>query len=702
MYDIIKKQNGEAFAKGIRRFDSGLFDIENLDKIVRYAGRNPVPILGFLESLKGVEIQEYQTGKNPFELLKMVGYDAFVADTLTKQNSIEKYFAEEEELCTFHDFKRFENYHIIHCIKEGADKLKRSDFKEPRREDEYGVSVISIQILKTGGFISIKNRYNHTVEAPDNTFSSNPDNIIKGLSYALKQYFNVNFVATKTAIPKGYTYQQDQIYRYYFEKNNAYFGEDFCLYDGVCYEINKDYQIFIGPYLLDMKEKRIVDDFPTSDFFSPTDRDTISFLNQLVENKKIYVQVKGDKRIVFVEDKEFCVIKERQVISLNLEEADTLNLVDLNDFKFLTSLSAPKAKEVRFDVAKFNFLEQASFLSAENMVLFTTTPNFRLKRVKAPKVQNLKILTPEFFVNLEDINTPYMNRRGLYTVAGMTLDVNKKECLGASSGSLGFKELLNDELRQSQKVDVVLNGKNKEVYADDVLILKTKGSKLTKIHLEKCTVIPEFALVGFPKVEEISIPNAIIMQDSNVCNCPNLKQVHFPSLMYIDNECFNYNDKLEKLILNNVQEMGSNCITTNASLQQLEMISLLKLDEKNILNNRLLKKVELENLEDIGLFCFNWLPELERFDASKVVKISPCCFQNSPKMTTFNAPELLYLGDRCFNYPEFKSLYAPKLQERWKKDYLPLLTQTPSGPQLICSGNHRFQFSQKAHERADD
>lgn len=702
MYDIIKKQNGEAFAKGIRRFDSGLFDIENLDKIVRYAGRNPVPILGFLESLKGVEIQEYQTGKNPFELLKMVGYDAFVADTLTKQNSIEKYFAEEEELCTFHDFKRFENYHIIHCIKEGAGKLRRSDFKEPRREDEYGVSVISIQILKTGGFISIKNRYNHTVEAPDNTFSSNPDNIIKGLSYALKQYFNVNFVATKTAIPKGYTYQQDQIYRYYFEKNNAYFGEDFCLYDGVCYEINKDYQIFIGPYLLDMKEKKIVDNFPTTDFFSPTDRDTISFLNQSIENKKIHVQVKGDKRIVFVEDKEFCAIKDRQVISLNLEEADTLNLVDLNDFKFLTSLFAPKAKEVRFDVAKFNFLEQASFLSAERMVLFTTTPNFRLKRVKAPKVQNLKILTPEFFVNLEDINTPYMNRRGLYTVAGMTLDVTKKECLGASCDAFGFKELLNDELCQSQKVDVVLKGSNKEVYADDILILKTNGSQLKKIHFEKCTVIPECSLMGFAHVEEISMPNAIIMQDSNVCNCPNLKQVHFPSLMFIDHECFNYNDKLERLILNNVQEMGHNCISTNAQLKTLEMASLVKLAEKNILNNQSLSSIKAESLEEIGLFCFNWLPELERFDASKVIKMGTCCFQNSPKMATFDAPSLLYLGDRCFNYPEFKSLYAPKLQERWKKDYLPLLTQTPSGPQLICSGNHRFQFSQKAHERADD
>ena len=702
MYDIIKRQNGEAFAQGIRRFDNGLFEVPNLDKIVRYAGRNPVPILGFLESFKNIEIDETVEYKDPFLLLKSVGYDAFVADTLDKQNSIASYFDQGEELCTFDDWSRFKNYHIIHCVKKGADKLKRSDFKEPRREDEYGTSVISIQILKTGGYISIKNRYNHSVESPDNTFSSNPDNIVKGLSFALKKYFNVDFVATKASIPNGYTYQNEQIYRYYYEKNNAYYGEDFCLYNGICYPINKDYQIFIGPYLLDMKEKKIVTDFPTKDFFGSLDMDSISLLNNELKGKKIHIQLKGDKKHIFVEDEEFAVIHNKQVISLSFNEANFLNLAWLKDFKFLATVSAPNATSVHFDVSKNPFLKRATFLNAEEILMYTTTPNYRLEKVKAPKVQNLKILTPEFFLNVEDINTPNMNNKGQYTVAGMTIDVNQKECLGASSGSLGFKELLNDELRQSQKVDVVLNGKNKEVYADDVLILKTNGSKLTKIHLEKCTVIPEFALVGFPKVEEISIPNAIIMQDSNVCNCPNLVRVDFSSLMYIDNECFNYNDKLEKLILNNVQEMGSNCITTNASLQQLEMISLLKLAEKNILNNRLLKKVELENLEDIGLFCFNWLPELERFDASKVVKISPCCFQNSPKMTTFNAPELLYLGDRCFNYPEFKSLYAPKLQERWKKDYLPLLTQTPSGPQLICSGNHRFQFSQKAHERADD
>ena len=163
MYDIIKRQNGEAFAQGIRRFDNGLFEVPNLDKIVRYAGRNPVPILGFLESFKNIEIDETVEYKDPFLLLKSVGYDAFVADTLNKQNSIERYFDQGEELCTFDDFSRFKNYHIIHCVKKGADKLKRADFKEPRREDEYGTSVISIQILKTGGYISIKNRYNHSV-----------------------------------------------------------------------------------------------------------------------------------------------------------------------------------------------------------------------------------------------------------------------------------------------------------------------------------------------------------------------------------------------------------------------------------------------------------------------------------------------------------------------------------------------------------
>ena len=50
VYDIIKKQNGEAFARAIRNFDSGIFEVNNLPEIVKYAGRNALPLLNYLES----------------------------------------------------------------------------------------------------------------------------------------------------------------------------------------------------------------------------------------------------------------------------------------------------------------------------------------------------------------------------------------------------------------------------------------------------------------------------------------------------------------------------------------------------------------------------------------------------------------------------------------------------------------------------
>ena len=197
MYDIIKKQNGEAFAKAIRNYDNGIFDVPNIDAIVRYAGRDAEPILPYLVSLKKVTIQEHSVHMDPLKLLDMAGYDAYIADTLEKQNAIKKYYAKNEELCTFRDPYRFKNYYIINAVRKDVDKIKREDFENPQREDEYGTSVISIQILKSGGFISIKNRYNHTVQNPDNTLNSNPDNIIAGLSDAIKHHFNVDFSAQR-------------------------------------------------------------------------------------------------------------------------------------------------------------------------------------------------------------------------------------------------------------------------------------------------------------------------------------------------------------------------------------------------------------------------------------------------------------------------------------------------------------------------
>lgn len=61
---------------------------------------------------------------------------------------------------------------------------------------------MSIQMAKQGGFISIKNRYNHTVQ--------NPDNIIYGLSASLMQYFNIKFHINNNIMPNGYTFVGDR------------------------------------------------------------------------------------------------------------------------------------------------------------------------------------------------------------------------------------------------------------------------------------------------------------------------------------------------------------------------------------------------------------------------------------------------------------------------------------------------------------
>ena len=207
-YKKIKKQNGERFARCLRDHHNGLLEIEGIADIVKHAGRKAEPLLPYLMSLMSANddrAQQQEPGC-PFKLLEEAGYDAFYADTLEKQNSIMPYFNQNERLCTFNDASRHKNYYIVHAVKKDVDSILRDTFNgRGERQDEYGTSVISIQIRKDGSFISIKNRYNHTVSGCDNTFDSNPDNIIEGLSAAFKKHFDVEFEATSSPLPNEYS-----------------------------------------------------------------------------------------------------------------------------------------------------------------------------------------------------------------------------------------------------------------------------------------------------------------------------------------------------------------------------------------------------------------------------------------------------------------------------------------------------------------
>lgn len=252
VFKKIKKNNGERFAKTIRNYHNGIFEIPNVVDIVKHAGRgqeDAESILPYLMTLLTEDAQEAAEAVCPFKLLDEAGYDAYHADTLKKQNAIKKYFKKDEELCTFRDSSRFKNYFMINCVKKNVDEIKREDFVgKEKREDEYGTSVISIQIAKRGGFISIKNRYNHKVPNCDNTFGSNPDNIIQGLSAALQAYFNVSFSST-SKVPDGFVLVGRRVVKVNYEIDGVFFGDYCYVENGELVEMGEheylfDYMIF--------------------------------------------------------------------------------------------------------------------------------------------------------------------------------------------------------------------------------------------------------------------------------------------------------------------------------------------------------------------------------------------------------------------------------------------------------------------------
>ena len=323
MYDIIKKQNGEHFAKTIRNYDNGIFDIPDIDKIVKYAGRDAEPLMNYLISLKNIQIEEHAVHRNPIELLDKAGYNAYVADTLKKQNAISKYYKDSEKLCTFRDPNRFKKYCIINAVRKDVDRIKREDFKTPQRDDEYGTSVLSIQVLKTGGFISIKNRYNHTVQNCDNTLNSNPDNIIPGLSDAIKHYFNVDFSAHKERIPNNYTIANEQIFNYTIERNNIYISENAYIKHGKIFDIDKNSEMMLGyGLLLNIKDKKITDLTRIDD--SDTERDKfIQTLNDAIKDKKI--QIKKNPlggHDILADNKQILTIDNAKIVNINIQNAE--------------------------------------------------------------------------------------------------------------------------------------------------------------------------------------------------------------------------------------------------------------------------------------------------------------------------------------------------------------------------------------------
>lgn len=249
VYNHLKKRHGEAFARVI--YGAGLHKMPNIEHILEFAGNNSfdaAALVPFIYSdWKHTPTKMVDTGKNPLELLGNAGYDAFVVENAEQKNSIQKYFRPHEQLCTFTEPERHKDYYIIHAIKHGANKIQPSN--TPKREDEYGASVISIQIRKKNGAVKITNRYNHSVDGQDATFGNNPDNIIAGLTMSLSKYFNIDI----NTFPRHFRTVHGQFVQCAYEIDGVYFGPQCYIRQNGLVRINTDYQIMFDFMVLDTR-----------------------------------------------------------------------------------------------------------------------------------------------------------------------------------------------------------------------------------------------------------------------------------------------------------------------------------------------------------------------------------------------------------------------------------------------------------------
>lgn len=256
IFNKLKRQNGEKFAKALRIEAPIAFEDDRILDIVKHAGNdeNDVKLISkTVHSLLSKKEEEEIVTECPLSLLDKAGYNAYFVTDAKSQDAIKKYFASDEELCTFGS-DRWKNYNIINAVKKDVDLIKRSDFKEPKRQDAYGTSVISIQCRN--GFISIKNRYNHKVPNCDATFSNNPDNIIKGLKSSIENKFKIKLGNSKEDTPDGFIIAQNKLFKVVNEINGIYYGVYAIIKNGEIIEM-KEHEYLYEYFIFNMQSKTL-------------------------------------------------------------------------------------------------------------------------------------------------------------------------------------------------------------------------------------------------------------------------------------------------------------------------------------------------------------------------------------------------------------------------------------------------------------
>ena len=299
------------------------------------------------------------TNKTPFELMDEAGYVLYECKSEEDIQEFAKYYKDSEVLCTIYNGDRLNRCYVFFAVKKNVNEIRREDFNNPEREDEYGTSVISIQFSRgDSNSLSIKNRYNHTVNNPDATFNNNLENIIPGLTKGFEKYYGLNITQETNSNSSFLTINLNYVkaidgryYRFNLETNGMYCCENNIIirhgYINNKYANNPERYLLIDHFIVDLKEKTI---FSYSYYVFNINSDSfVKSITDIGRISRINVIKKGENRVITIiyEDKKEVNIginKYNEIISYENNYVKKLGIFFLSSNKQLQSISMPNVE----------------------------------------------------------------------------------------------------------------------------------------------------------------------------------------------------------------------------------------------------------------------------------------------------------------------------------------------------------------------
>ena len=475
----------------------------------------------FIYSLVDVENNnELVMIKTPEELMSSAGYVLVECYNEEDIQKFRKYYAQGEELCTFNG-GRLNRCRVFFAVKKNVSDIKREDFKNPTRQDEYGTSVISIQFTKDGtNTLSIKNRYNHTVNNPDATFSNNLDNIIPGLTESFERHKGiVQKHKSKSFEIEGYVRANDgKYYKYNYEINNVYYCPDNIIIDHFnVKKYDKSRYLIIDYFIIDLSNKSIsLYDKKLSDSFCDVIKDINKIeIDNIDSGKKITILGDNNKSLVIITN------KDGKIISLKMDEIYVIGDYFLDWNKSLQELYVPNLTEVGD-----YFLYCNKFLQK-----FT--------------VQNLTKVGDCFLfdnASLQELYLPNLTKVGD----------------GFLTGNISLQELYVPNLTEVGHMFLNYNISLQELYVPNLTEVGgdflSENTSLQKFTAPNLTKTGDGFLGSNTSLQELCVPNLTEVGDWFLYYNTYLQKLYVPNLTEVGGKFLNNNKELSNKILSEIEK----------------------------------------------------------------------------------------------------------------------------------------------------